>query len=526
MKKNLASLETNVKFSQSILWQLQREYFSNFGIKAWVRGVPFFVTSNTYIANAYAQFIINFIQDYLAKNADAKEFYILELGAGSGQLSFYCLKKILELKEILKLSVKIKYIISDFAEKNVNFWQKQEVFQQFIADDILDFALYDIEEDKTVKLIRANKELHTDTPLIVIANYVIDSVKNDAFATKNSKLCESLLTCKSPYFNIVDSKVKDLNKVTTYFNDKEITDLKNYYSCDIYNKILQEYQGLANGNFLFPVGIFYCLETLKKISNNKLVLLTTDKGYKNKEDIIDRAKTNLIFHGSFSLTVNFHAVASYFKQHEKSITLCQDTTPEISSNVFMMGVDADILKNSKIAFQNFFNTIGPGDYFRLHRFLREQKQQIDSSRLITQLRLNDFDPYVISIHLKTLLAYIQQNKKQTYLKKSLQIGLKKAAKNIYSLPSMTNHYYSIAILYYAMENYESAINMLKKAVAWQTQDDKYSDTIYDCYYTLGLCHKYLKELDKAKNYLQLATQMPQDLIHQDRAGKQLKLLND
>lgn len=50
-------------------------------------------------------------------------FYIVELGAGSGKFSFYMLKALEEMQAVCDFPLKnIKYIMTDFTEKNFTFW--------------------------------------------------------------------------------------------------------------------------------------------------------------------------------------------------------------------------------------------------------------------------------------------------------------------------------------------------------------------------------------------------------------------
>ncbi|MGK7890530.1 MAG: hypothetical protein AB4042_14460 [Leptolyngbyaceae cyanobacterium] len=50
------TIETHQPLSQSLLWQLQRNFFAQQGINAWNHNtVPHYVTSNPHIANAYAK---------------------------------------------------------------------------------------------------------------------------------------------------------------------------------------------------------------------------------------------------------------------------------------------------------------------------------------------------------------------------------------------------------------------------------------------------------------------------------------
>src|SRR3984885_14358589 len=87
-------IEQHKRFSHSALWRFQREYFDKEGINAWVNQVPFYITSNPFIAKSYAQLVIAFIRSWTKKHPESKHhpFYIMELGTGSGRFSYYVVK--------------------------------------------------------------------------------------------------------------------------------------------------------------------------------------------------------------------------------------------------------------------------------------------------------------------------------------------------------------------------------------------------------------------------------------------------
>src|SRR3990167_1566565 len=140
-------LEKEIRFSQSMMWKDQKKYYDVKGIDAWDEDVPFYITSNPFIARGYAQIAIGFIQDWVQQNKAAADhpFYLLELGAGTGQFSFYFLKNLLELQKILKLDhIKIRYLMSDVSETPFEFWESQLSLKPFLDSGVLDFCIFDI----------------------------------------------------------------------------------------------------------------------------------------------------------------------------------------------------------------------------------------------------------------------------------------------------------------------------------------------------------------------------------------------
>ena len=63
-------LEKGVRLSKSILWGLQTAAYCQFGPDAWSsKEVPFYITSNPYIARQYAYVVLGYLRDCFAPNA-------------------------------------------------------------------------------------------------------------------------------------------------------------------------------------------------------------------------------------------------------------------------------------------------------------------------------------------------------------------------------------------------------------------------------------------------------------------------
>ncbi|MCB8961154.1 MAG: hypothetical protein H6651_12635 [Ardenticatenales bacterium] len=85
-------LEADKRLSQSLIWQIQRDYFLKTGMAAWQADVvPHEISCNPYIARSYGRLILAYLRDWLAAGLDVTEpIYVVELGAGSGQLTTTC----------------------------------------------------------------------------------------------------------------------------------------------------------------------------------------------------------------------------------------------------------------------------------------------------------------------------------------------------------------------------------------------------------------------------------------------------
>jgi hypothetical protein len=318
-KSDTVVLQRNERFSNTLFWAMQRDYFDSEGVEAWSGQVPFYVTSNPFVANSYANMSIALIRDWLAKHPESIEhpFYIMELGTGPGKLSFLVIKRIMELANLMRMqNVKICYVLTDFTESNLRFWQEQPQLKSYVEQGVVDFALYNMEQDDEIRLTHAGITLTKENvvnPLIAYANYIFDTISHDAFTIYHGKLQESLLTLTTSKDNITNDRPQDWEYVNIDFNGFDADE--NYYDDADINAALNQYKkSLADSNFLFPIGSLRAIRKLRNLSNDRLMVISTDKGYSSLEELENLNHPRLAFHGSFSMMVNFHAIQQYFLQ--------------------------------------------------------------------------------------------------------------------------------------------------------------------------------------------------------------------
>lgn len=133
-------LEQFTQCSKSHLWKLMMSYYDRKGPSAWSSCiVPNFITSNSFIANCYAKVLLGYISDCMQETSSCRldvnePLYIVELGAGSGKLSYLLLKALEKSQHICPFPFrKIVYVMTDFTEKNFNFWVQHPALKVIIA---------------------------------------------------------------------------------------------------------------------------------------------------------------------------------------------------------------------------------------------------------------------------------------------------------------------------------------------------------------------------------------------------------
>lgn len=484
-------LESQRPLSKSLLWQLQRTYFEQQGVRAWnTETVPSFITSNGFIANAYAQVVYGFVQDCRSSLNPNQPVYVMELGAGSGRFAFLFLKKWLEITQQAPTSP-ICYVITDFAASNLQFWQQHVAFRPFVEKGLLDFALFDTRHDQQVKLVESGQVLSAHTlqnPLVVLANYVFDSIEQDAFRVKDNILHESLLTLVSlqPEPNLNDPTL--LSRLIVRYDHLPTT--PTYYTNPAFNEILEYYrQALEDTAVSLPTGAFGVVDNLLGLGNGRLLLLTGDKGFGHEEELWQHTDPVPVNHGSFSLSVNFHAVGLYMEQKGGFAlhTSPRDTVFAISA--FLSGGTAAQFPTTCLAFQRHIESFGPMDFFAFQDGTKMDPPP-KLSYLISLLRLSSWDPrlfYQLSDPIADQVHEAPEN-----LKATLRRGLEKLWDNYFFIGDSRDVAFEIGRVYYRMRRFSDALRYYRHSLQLFGQHHITHLNMGVCYYELGLYPESLR----------------------------------
>lgn len=500
-KSNDVIIDSYQPFSKSLFWNAQHEFYHEQGINAWTGEVPFYITSNPFIANSYAELILRFIQDWLHKDPRNIEapFYVVELGSGPGQFSFYTLKALSRLLKKFNLTrVKLRYIMTDFTESNLHFWQQQKQLKPFVKKGLLDFALFNLENDETIKSITHGYLLNKASeknPLIVIANYLFDSIKTDIFCIKNKKIHESLVQLSSSKDNIINSTPKSWKKVKinhqekpiahTYYQDKQLDNTLNHYA-----------KKMEDGTYLlFPIGTLRALNRLKAISQDQLLLISSDKGYTNLHELNDAEYPELDFHGSFSLMVNYHAIAHHAKQFDGQSFLSSPRDGAIVTGVFSYGFTLEDLPETHYQLEKSVEGFSPTDFYNYYELIDKAHKKTDLKTMASTLCLSLWDPFLFEIMSQRINELFETE--DTEIIDYIIANIPNIVDNFYFIPSCEDIFFSIALLFYTIDHYDEAIHYYKLSL-------RYFKANFENVYNLALSHYYNENYPEALDCFQQA----------------------
>src|SRR5579864_2324292 len=387
-------LEQHVPLSQSVIWGLQRGFYAQRGLKAWNEDlVPSYITNNPFIAEIFAGIVAAFMQDCMstaqrsgASLSPENPLRIRELGAGTGKFSYLFLRKLAASMQGRNIPLHmLRYCMTDTSENLLKDWRENAYLKEFVSAGVLEFEVFQAGEEHRQE---------TRGPLVVIANYVFDSLPQDAFAIENSGIQEILVTT-SAEGNGPTEYLKDLR-----FSYRNSTIAPRRYADDSWNAILRQYQtGLSAATVLFPAIALQTLQRLGDSSDGRMLVLVADKGFTHEEDLaLAPREPALDFHAGgrcFSQLVNFDAIGKYFRskcgealvppKHLTSLNLCAC----IQRN------PGDEFPATRNAYREAVTAFGPDDLFALMSWLNAYLEEISLPQALPLLRLTRWDPVVL-----------------------------------------------------------------------------------------------------------------------------------
>jgi hypothetical protein len=502
-----APLEQKVRLSGSMLWRLQRDFYARHGVKAWSRGlVPHYVTSNSFIAGAYAKVVLGFIRDWTLAGAGSGSaafdaghpIYIIELGAGHGRFSHLFLRKLQELLGRSSLAgLRFRYVMTDAAERNVEAWRAHPWLQPWRDAGILDFARYEVGQEERPWLLESGEILDPDllrNPPIVIANYIFDSVPTDAFYVKDGLLYETLIdvSCEE---ELDPDDPHLLSRLQLSYAQRPVPN-GGYYGDPDLDGILAGYRRrLAESAFLMPVAAVRCLRDLQRLAGGRMLLLSADKGFHTEEALLEgHGEPRLAIHGSgcFSLMVNYHAIGQYCRNQGGRALHPGHGWTNLCLAAFVWGEPAGGLSETGLAFSQAVEEFGPDDFFSLAQALESSHETMSLDQLLACLRLSGCDEQVF---LRIAPFLMQQvGSASNAMKRDLRRTADRVWEQHFPLGESPDVAFHLGTLLYTMEHFPEAMEFFDHSIRLHGCEPGNS-------YNMALCHHALRQSVPALEWL-------------------------
>lgn len=491
-------LEAEKPLSQSMLWKLQTDFFANQGPEAWIKGiVPQYITTNPYIANLYAKTVFGYCRDYAAREDFDRNttVYIMELASGVGRFTYTFLKRFLYIIENSSLKgLKFKYIVTDLAERNIEYWQNHSFLKPYFERGILDCATFDMAQDEEIYLRHSGEVLkrgNLKNPIILFANYTFDSLPQDTFYVNKGEVYEGLITITSQGGKADPGDKSILSGLDYYYTDKQI-DGRGYYEADDYNNILLYYQErLEDTAFYMPIVALRCIDRLKKLFNDDIVMISADKGYKNEESMHKNYHPYLSKHGCISMTVNFHALELYFKGLGGKAIHSIYEHENVNMSLFLLNHSSHDFTETTMAYNEIIESLGPDDFYIIKRAVSPLNKSLTTKELLTFLRFIVWDARTFLEFYNTLLERIANE--EDFPRDELIDVIYKTWEHYFPIGEEGDAAYCLGSILAYFGYDRDALKLFKTSIEFYGEDAA-------LYYEVALCYYNLQEFEKAMEY--------------------------
>lgn len=479
-------VEAEQRLSRSKLWSLTRRYYDQAGIEAW-RGatVPCYVTNNPHLAHAYAQVFLGFLRDLRASaEAPAEPVTIVEIGAGSGRFAYLFLRALTDLLRRSPLAgARFRYVMTDFAEANVRFFQAHASLRPFVEQGLLDFALFDAERDHEIRLLHAGVTLAPGSlasPLVVVANYVFDTLRQDAFSFADGALraCAVTLTSEEPIADLDDPAI--LGKVSPVYSFRPAP--LDFYDEPGLNAILRGYVARSEGaTVLFPFAAIRAVDRLAALASGRMLLLSAD--YDHLHEAADpEAAPRMLVHGSLSMPVNYHAIAEHVRARGGRVLAPTHQHAHLAISAFLLGA-ASGHEETQLAFEEAVERASPDDIFALRREILDGKDRLGLGQALSLIRWSRYDPYVLRDCLPTLWAHVHSA--STVVVPDVVHAVSRAWDAYYPIGEALDLAFELGLLLHAYGASREAIALFEASIRLYGDDPRARWNIGLCHYALG-----------------------------------------
>jgi hypothetical protein len=406
-----APVERRRRLSESVLWTGMRDFYCREGVLAWSEhAIPHHITSCPFTADAYARTAFAYLRDCLAAAREggpgldpARPVHTIELGAGPGRFGYLFLRRLLELRRDSGLDLPpVRHVLTDMAERNVEAWLANPWLRPLFDDGVLDVARFDLQSDREIELRCSGERLAPGSlanPLVAIANYVFDSVPQDAFLVERGELYETLVTTTP------DRGAGLLGARIDYHHQPARSP---YYGEPHRDAILELYRRrLPRVTFGFPVAALACIDGLLDLSGGRALFLSGDKGMSRDDAFLtETAPLGLAAHapGCFSVSVDYQILGEYCRRLGGLALHPSHSHESLTVSAFLFGDAPGRFSATRGVYAEAIDHFGPDDFFVVASGLDAQAESFSNGQILAMLRFSKWDHQLFLRFLPALKA--------------------------------------------------------------------------------------------------------------------------
>ena len=367
---------------------------------------------------------------------------------------------------------------------------EQPAFKPLIDAGAVDFAVFNAETDTELKLEVSGEVLSASTvtnPMVVVCNYVFDTLTTDAFRVSDGKLQQAQLQLSSSREEKDPAAPDVIKRMTAAWSYEDVAADTDFYGDEEMNAIVRAYaERHDNASFLVPVGGLRLLRSLSALSNGRLLVLAGDKGYNFEDELVGHRDPHIAIHGSFSFMVNFHALKMYMDEREGFAMQTPHLDGFKCSAFFLGGEPADFTQ-ARWAFKDGIQDFGPENFSTLQRCIKEECANPSLKHVLALLRLGNHDSDVFFKFKQVLIDKVAYPYATELVQTDVRRDIDRVQAAYYPLQANKDVCFEVGRLLMGLKEYNTAIEFFRKS------NDACGEH-HVTWHNMGICNYYLDQL--------------------------------
>ena len=396
--------ETPRPMSESGLWGLLVDFYRERGPDAWRSGkVPYRMTSNGYLADVYASVAGAFLRDW-SRGGGKETPLILEVGGGNGLFAWLFLNRLMRHQAPGEAVPGFDYLLTDAAASNVQAWHEIPRLRHLVDAGPLDTGVLRIGGEISVETSSSENwtELElTSRPVVLIANYVMDSIPCEMIRILEGRVFQELVALERA--DGQDEDTDAFQGLTSRFESREL--LQPYTGHAGVNEVLDGYRERP-GEACVPVPLetIAFLETFLA-SDFPFLMLAGDIAYTTPE--FER-EPPLILSDYVACTVNFHMLGEIFERWGGGTSFAEQADSHFAVGAFFKPSEGVEVPLTREAARHELYHFTPLDAASIKKALQAHSGKLDFRTVCAWLRLARFDAHSAGGCLTHLMRIVEE----------------------------------------------------------------------------------------------------------------------
>ncbi len=455
-------VERGKPLSASVIWPWQERWFERAGLDVWTGDVvPHHINTSAFSAVRHARIAVAWVRSLDARPTAGwvpgrSALPVIEFGAGNGLFAHRFLRAF---RRYIGPSPvpRLRYVLSDLSEARLEALRAARPVQEAEARGELQLARYAIGAGAPPPLDGLD-----GLPLLAIASYVFDGLPTDAYEIEGGEL---FALTPRVWLPAGHPATEDPLSVLDLDWEREAIDLAGCPDA----ALLRDYLALGrDGCALVPRGALTCLEACLATRCQELLVLAADRGTVPGDPLVG-APLALAWHGSFSIDVNFDAIARWVGERGGEAMAARSPGSSHVSWLGLVGARLDDRPLLRDAWLQGFDELGPNDYLAIKNAAIAQPPG-DVWTVLSFLRLSGHDERLWLYLVTDLVSALARHEGDAAVEQAVRHAVEEVRASAFSDPHGALEF-GVAQVWAALGDWHAAAQACRASLAIEVDEN-------------------------------------------------------